>query len=86
MGFVGGGGNIAIANALTPSSLMYCIANIKQFMELIFLIFFAFLRLRFLNLESNPGRRHLVPTLSREGDQDLVALSCCAGARCLWPD
>ena len=29
MGFVGGGGNIAIATALTPSSFVYCIVNIK---------------------------------------------------------
>ena len=29
MGFVGGGGNIAIATALPPSSLVYCIVNIK---------------------------------------------------------
>ena len=29
MGFVGGGGNIAIATALPPSSLEFCIVNIK---------------------------------------------------------
>ena len=29
MGFVGGGGNIAIATPLPPSSLVYCIVNIK---------------------------------------------------------
>ena len=28
-GFVGGGGNIAIATALPPSSYVYCIVNIK---------------------------------------------------------
>ena len=29
MGFVGGGGNIAITTALPPSSFVYCIVNIK---------------------------------------------------------
>ena len=29
MGFVGGGGNIAMATALPPSSLVYCFVNIK---------------------------------------------------------
>ena len=29
MGFVGGGGNIAIATALPPSSFVHCIVNIK---------------------------------------------------------
>ena len=29
MGFVGGGSNIAITTALPPSSLVYCIVNIK---------------------------------------------------------
>ena len=29
MGFVGGGGNIAIATALPPSSFEYCIVNIE---------------------------------------------------------
>ena len=29
MGFVAGGGNIAIATALPPSSFVYCIVNIK---------------------------------------------------------
>ena len=29
VGFVGGGGNIAIVTALPPSSFVYCIVNIK---------------------------------------------------------
>ena len=33
MGFVGNGGNIAIAPALPPSSFVYCIVNIKCFMK-----------------------------------------------------
>ena len=50
MGFVGGGGNIAIATDLPPSSVQYCIVNIKSFMEFIYLIFYACLRLRFLDV------------------------------------
>ena len=59
-GFVGGGGNIAIATALSPSSFVYCIVNIKQFMEFLYLIFYACLRLRFLDVETNPGPRRPV--------------------------
>ena len=39
MGFVSGGGNIVIATALPPSSLVYCIVNIKYFMDFLYLIF-----------------------------------------------
>ena len=56
MGFVGGGGNIAIATALPPSPFMYCIVNIKDFMNFFYLIFYGCLRLRFLDVETNPGR------------------------------
>ena len=54
IGFIGGGCNIAIATALPPSSFVYCIVNIKQFMEFLYLIFSACLRLRFLDVETNP--------------------------------
>ena len=47
MGFVGGGRNIAIATALPPSSFVYCIVNIKWFMEFLYLIFYPCLSLRF---------------------------------------
>ena len=48
MGFVSGGGNIAITTALPLLLIDYCIVNIKYFMEFIYLIFYACLRLRFL--------------------------------------
>ena len=55
MGFVGGSYNIAIATALPPSSFEYFIVNIKQFIDFLYLIFYACLMLRFLDVESNPG-------------------------------
>ena len=65
MGFVGGGSNIAIAAALPPSSFVYCIENIKYFMDFLYLIFYCCLRLRFLDVETNPGLRRPVPAVSR---------------------
>ena len=65
MGFVGGGGNNAIATALPPLSFVYCIVNIKLLMEFLYLIFYACLRLRFLDVETNPGLRRLVPAVCR---------------------
>ena len=65
MGFVGGGGNIAIATALPPSSFVHCIVNIKQFMYFLYLIFYGCLRLRFLVVETNPGQRRPVPAVCR---------------------
>ena len=64
MGFVGGGGNIAIATAL-PTSFVYCIVNIKWFMDFLYLIFYACLRLRFLDVETNPDPRRPVPAVCR---------------------
>ena len=40
---------------------MYCIVNIKKFMEFLYLIFYACLRLRFLDVETNPGPQRPVP-------------------------
>ena len=65
MGFVGGGGNIAIATALPPSSFVSCIVNIKSFMEFLYLIFDVCLRLRFLDVETNPGPRRPVSVVCR---------------------
>ena len=53
MGFVGGGGYIAIATALPPSYFVYFIVNIKSFMEFLYLIFYPSLRLRFLDVKIN---------------------------------
>ena len=64
MDFVGGGGNIAITNALTPSfCVLYCKHQIVYRISISF--FYAFLRLRFLDVETNPGPRRPVPTVSR---------------------
>ena len=53
MGFVGGGVNIAIVTA-QPPSFVYCIVNIILFMDFIYHIFYACLRLRFLGVETSP--------------------------------
>ena len=50
MGFIGGVGNIAIVTAQPPASFVYCIENIKEFIELLYLIFYSCLRLRFLDV------------------------------------
>ena len=65
LGFVGGSGNNEIATALPPSSLVYCIQNIKQFMDILYVIFYGCLRLRFLDVETNPGPRRPVPAVCR---------------------
>ena len=63
--FVGGGGNIAIATAPPPSFFVYCIVNIKQFMEFLYVIFSACVRFRFLDVETNTGRRRYVPAVGK---------------------
>ena len=67
MGVVCGGGNLAIETALPPSSFVYCIVNINWFMEFLYLIFYACLRLRFLDVdvETNAGQRRPVPAFCR---------------------
>ena len=65
MGFVGSGGNIAIATALPPSFFANCIVNIKYCMEFFYLIFYACLRLRFLDVETRPGPLRPVPAVCR---------------------
>ena len=65
MGLVGGGGNIAIATAQPPSSLVNCIVNIKQFMDFLYLIFHGCLRFQFLDVEANPGPRRPVPAVCK---------------------
>ena len=75
MGFVGGGGNIAISTALPTSSFVYHIVNIKEFMEFIHLIFYACLRFQFLDVETNPGPRRPIPDVCR-----ISAVMCWA-----WP-
>ena len=65
MGFVSGGGNFAIATAIPSSYLVYCIVNIKWFMEFLYLIFYACLRLQFMDMETNPGPQRPVPDVCR---------------------
>ena len=65
MGSVGGGGSIAFATALPPASFVYRIENIKQFMGFLYLIFYASLMLRFLDVYTNPGPRRPVPVVCR---------------------
>ena len=63
MGFVGGGSNITITTAL-PSS--FCVLHCKhQIVYGISVIFHACLRLRFLNVETNPGPWRPVLTVCR---------------------
>ena len=64
MGFVGGGGNIAIATALPPC-FVYCVVNNKYFTDFIYHLFNACLRLLFLDVETNPGPRRPVPSVCR---------------------
>ena len=47
------------------STFVYCIVNIKYIMEFLFLIFYASLRLRFLDVETNPDPRRPVPAVCR---------------------
>ena len=64
MGFVSGGDNIAITTALPPS-FGYCSVNIKWFIDILYLIYYASLTPRFLYVVSNPGPRRPVPVVCR---------------------
>ena len=63
MGFVGGGSNVAIATALLPSSFVCCKRQIVN--GYLYLIFYGWLRIRFLDVETNPGLRCSVPAVCR---------------------
>ena len=60
-----------VAAVILPSQLPYphnsvdCIVNIKQFTKFQYRIFYACLRLRFLDVETNPGPRRPVPAVRR---------------------
>ena len=64
MGFVGGCSNIAITTTLPPY-FVYCIVNIKYFMYFLYRILYACLKLRFLDVETNPGPWLPVPAVCR---------------------
>ena len=59
MSFAGGGGNITIA--INPH--LFCIVNIK--LDFLYLIFYACLRLRFLDVQTNPGPLRPDPAVRR---------------------
>ena len=64
MGFVGGGGNIAIATALPPS-FVYSIENIKIVYGISLSYFYACPWLRSQDVETNPAPRRPVPAVCR---------------------
>ena len=65
MGFVGGGGNIAIATAIPPSSIVHCIIKHQIVYEFSLSYIYACLRLRFLDVETIPGQRRPIPDVCR---------------------
>ena len=65
MGIVGGGGNIAISTSLPPSFCVLCCKHLIVYGIHIAYFFYACLRLRFPDVESNPGQRRPVPTVCR---------------------
>ena len=64
MGIVGGGGNIVISTAQPPSFCVLCCKHLKVYGIHIY-FFYACLRLRFPDKETNPGPRRPVPTVCR---------------------
>ena len=65
MGFVGGGGiYIAISTALAPSFCILCCKHIIVY-GIHISFFYACLRLRFPDVETNPGPRRPVPAVCR---------------------
>ena len=64
MGFVGGGGNIAITTALPPSSFVYC-CKYQIVYGFSLSHFYGCLRLRFLDVETNPGPHCPAPAVCR---------------------
>ena len=63
--FVGGGGNIAISTALPPSFCVLCCKHLIVYGINISYFFNACPRLRFPDVETNPGPRRTVPTVCR---------------------
>ena len=65
MGIVGGGGNIAISTALPPSFCVLCCKHLLVYGIHISYFFYACLRLRFPDVETNPGPQRPVSTVCR---------------------
>ena len=51
---------------------VYSIVNIREFMEFLYLIFYACVRLRFLDVEPNPGLRRPVPDVQSLPQDDRI--------------
>ena len=65
MGFVGGGGNIAIVSALPLSSFLIVVSIYSLHVGTLHLKFYSCLRLRFPDVETNPGPRRPVAASCR---------------------
>ena len=65
MGFVGGGNNIAISTALPLSFCLLCSKHLMVYAIHISYFFYPCLRLRFPDVETNPGPWRPVPTVCR---------------------
>ena len=65
MGIVGGGSNIAISTALPPLFCVLCCKHLIVYGIHVSYFFYAYLRFRFLDVETNPGPRRPVPTVCR---------------------
>ena len=65
MGFVGGGGNIAISTPLPPLFSVLCCKHLIVYGIHISYFFYACLRLWFPDVETNPGPRRPVPAVCR---------------------
>ena len=65
MGFVGGCGNNAISTALPPSFCVLCCKYLIVYGIHISYFFYTCLRLRFPDVETNPGPWRPVPTVCR---------------------
>ena len=63
MGFVGGGGNIAILTTLPPPFCVFYCKHLIVYLIHISYFLYACLRLRFPDVETNPGPRRPVPTV-----------------------
>ena len=76
MGFVGGAGNLAISTALPPSFCVLCGKHLIIYRIHISYFFYACLRLRFPDVETNHGPRRL---FSLSEDYSVVMCGAMAG-------
>ena len=81
MAFVGGVGNIAISTSLPPSFCALCCKHLIVY-GIHISFFYACLRLRFLDVETNPGRGGLFPL---SADYSVVICGAWPGNLVDWP-